>query len=131
MKDFFILALSNLRRRKLRSWLTMIGIFIGIAAVVALMSLGQGLQNYINEEFEKLGSDKIIIQSKGMGPPGTAYDDPTDRTDPNRRPPLPVNPDTDAIQVVQLAHIHDLRDVIHACLGRAADSYSDFGLGLG
>jgi len=32
----------------------MIGIFIGIAAVIALISLGQGLQNYITEEFEKL-----------------------------------------------------------------------------
>lgn len=72
MKDYFSLAFNNLRRRKLRSWLTMIGIFIGIAAVVALISLGQGLQGYITEEFEKLGSDKIIIQPRGgMGAPGT------------------------------------------------------------
>ncbi|MBT4135703.1 ABC transporter permease [archaeon] len=72
LKDFFVLGLNNLKRRKLRSWLTMIGIFIGIAAVVSLMSLGQGLQDYITDEFEKLGSDKIIIQPKGMGPPGSA-----------------------------------------------------------
>jgi len=72
LQDFFILGLNNLKRRKLRSWLTMIGIFIGIAAVVALISLGQGLQDYISDEFEKLGADKIIIQPKGMGPPGTA-----------------------------------------------------------
>ncbi len=72
LKDFFVLGLNNLKRRRLRSWLTMIGICIGIAAVVALMSLGQGLQDYITEEFEKLGADKIIIQPKGMGPPGTA-----------------------------------------------------------
>ena len=72
IKDFFVLGLNNLKRRKLRSWLTMIGIFIGIAAVVALISLGQGLQDYISDEFEKLGADKIIIQPKGMGPPGTA-----------------------------------------------------------
>ncbi|MBS3076415.1 ABC transporter permease [Candidatus Pacearchaeota archaeon] len=72
MKDYFFLAANNMRRRKLRSWLTMIGIFIGIAAVVALMSLGQGLQNAITEQFEQLGSDTIIIQPKGMGPPGTA-----------------------------------------------------------
>jgi len=72
LKDFFILGLNNLKRRRVRSWLTMIGIFIGIAAVVALISLGQWLQDYITEEFEKLGADKIIIQPKGMGPPGTA-----------------------------------------------------------
>ena len=72
LKDFFVLGLNNLKRRRLRSWLTMIGIFIGIAAVVALISLGQGLQDYISEEFEKLGADKIVIMPKGMGPPGTA-----------------------------------------------------------
>ena len=72
MKDYFFLAFNNLRRRRLRAWLTVLGIFIGIAAVVSLISLGQGLQAYISGEFEKLGSDKIIIQPKGFGPPGTA-----------------------------------------------------------
>ncbi len=72
IKDFFILAINNLKRRRLRSWLTMIGIFIGIAAVVSLLSLGQGLQDYINEQFEILGGNKIIIQSKTLGPPGSA-----------------------------------------------------------
>lgn len=72
MKSYFSLAFNNLRRRKLRSWLTMIGIFIGIAAVVALISLGQGLQGYINQQFEQLGKDKIIIQPKGFGSPGSA-----------------------------------------------------------
>lgn len=65
-------SLNNLKRRKLRSWLTMIGIFIGIAAVVALISLGQGLQDFITSEFESLGGDKIMIQSKTIGPPGSA-----------------------------------------------------------
>jgi len=72
MKDHFLLAFSNLKRRGLRSWLTMIGIFIGIASVVGLISLGQGLQAAINEQFEQLGKDKIIIQSKTIGPPGSA-----------------------------------------------------------
>jgi len=72
MENYFPLAFNNLKRRKLRAWLTMIGIFIGIAAVVGLISLGQGLQQYINEEFQKLGSDKIIIMSKTFGPPGSA-----------------------------------------------------------
>jgi len=71
MKNFFLLAFNNLKRRKLRAWLTMIGIFIGIAAVVGLISLGQGLQNYISEEFEKLGSDKIIIMPDVFASPGS------------------------------------------------------------
>jgi len=72
MKDHFLLAFSNLKRRGLRSWLTMIGIFIGIAAVVGLISLGQGLQGAINQQFEQLGKNTIVIQSKTVGPPGTA-----------------------------------------------------------
>ncbi len=66
MKDYFFLAFNNLKRRKLRSWLTMIGIFIGIAAVVALISLGQGMQTYITGEFEKLGKDKIMVQPESV-----------------------------------------------------------------
>ena len=72
MNDYFSLAFNNLRRRKLRSWLTMIGIFIGIAAVVGLISLGQGLQGAITQQFEQLGSDKIIIQPGGFSSPGAA-----------------------------------------------------------
>lgn len=72
MKDYFSLAVNNLRRRKLRAWLTMIGIFIGIAAVVALISLGQGLEAAITAQFEQFGSDRIIIQERGLqGPPGS------------------------------------------------------------
>ncbi len=72
MKTYFSLAINNLRRRKLRSWLTVLGIFIGIAAVVALISLGQGLQDYIDEQFEQVGGDMILIQPKNLGPPGSA-----------------------------------------------------------
>lgn len=50
----------------------MIGIFIGVAAVVALVSLGQGMQAAVNAQFASVGSDKIIIQgtSAFFGPPG-------------------------------------------------------------
>jgi putative ABC transport system permease protein len=65
--ELFTLAFRNVRRRKRRTILTMLGVFIGIAAVVALVSLGQGLQGMINAQFEKIGGDKIIIQAKEMG----------------------------------------------------------------
>lgn len=72
MKDYFSLSFNNLKRRKLRSWLTMLGIFIGIAAVVALISLGQGLEEAITAEFEDFGTDRIIIEERGLqGPPGS------------------------------------------------------------
>lgn len=71
--DFFILGLNNLKRRKLRSWLTMIGIFIGIAAVVALISLGTGLRYAITGQFASMGTDYLTVQSAetGFGPPGS------------------------------------------------------------
>ncbi len=69
--DYFTFAINGIRQRKMRSWLTMLGIFIGIAAVVSLISIGQGLQDFISDQFEMLGSDKIIIEPKTMGPPGS------------------------------------------------------------
>jgi putative ABC transport system permease protein len=59
--DFFKMALSNLLHRKTRSWLTLIGIFIGITAVVALVSLGQGLQYALTAEFLEMGADKMQV----------------------------------------------------------------------
>ena len=72
IKEYFNLAFTNLLNRKLRSWLTMIGIFIGIAAVVALISLGQGLQQAINDQFALIGADKLFISPRdaNFGPPG-------------------------------------------------------------
>ncbi len=59
--DYFKLSIKTFRARKLRSWLTMIGIFIGIAAVVSLVSLGQGLQKAIGDLFNQMGTDKIMV----------------------------------------------------------------------
>jgi putative ABC transport system permease protein len=73
LRDFFTLGLNNLKRRKLRSWLTMVGIFIGIAAVVSLISLGQGLQTAVTAQFSSLSTDKLTITNAetGYGPPGS------------------------------------------------------------
>jgi putative ABC transport system permease protein len=76
IRDYFRIATRSLRRRRLRSWLTMIGIFIGIAAVVGLISLGQGMQKAIEEQFFQLGADKVSVSAKGFntGPPGSNND---------------------------------------------------------
>ncbi len=65
LKDFFTISVKGIAKRRMRSWLTMVGIFIGAAAVVALVSLGQGLQNTINAEFEQMGMDKIMVTPGG------------------------------------------------------------------
>ena len=73
IKDYFRIAFQALSRRGIRSWLTMIGIFIGIAAVVSLISLGSGLKLAVAQQFNILGAERIQIQAKGVGtgPPGT------------------------------------------------------------
>jgi len=73
IKDYFSLAFQNLKKRGLRSWLTILGIFIGIAAVVALISLGAGLQAAVTGQFGGLSADALTIQNKGtgFGPPGS------------------------------------------------------------
>ncbi len=73
IKDYFILALKNIKSRGIRSVLTMLGIFIGIAAVVSLISLGQGLQEAITGQFSTLSTDRLLVQNSGtgFGPPGS------------------------------------------------------------
>lgn len=72
-QKYLVLALKNVRRRGLRSWLTMLGIFIGIAAVVSLVALGGGLREAILGQFSSMGTDKLIITNAetGFGPPGS------------------------------------------------------------
>jgi len=72
LTDYLTISWKSLRQRAKRSILTAIGIIIGIAAVVALISLGQGMKDAINKQFSSIGGDKIIVQTKsaGFGPPG-------------------------------------------------------------
>ncbi|MBU0457730.1 MAG: ABC transporter permease [Nanoarchaeota archaeon] len=64
-KDYFKIPVKEIRKRKLRSWLTLIGVFIGIAAIISLITLGQGLENAIEKQFQSLGNDKLFIFPKG------------------------------------------------------------------
>ncbi|MBD3319208.1 FtsX-like permease family protein [Candidatus Woesearchaeota archaeon] len=67
IKDYVYFAFLNFSARKLRTFLTVLGIIIGIAAVVGLISIGEGLQETINEQFRALGGDKLIVTPKGGG----------------------------------------------------------------
>jgi len=73
IKDYFVLAMRNLLKRKLRTWLTLLGIFISIATIFMLISLSLGLQGAVEEQFRLLGTDKFfILPSVGfLGPPGS------------------------------------------------------------
>lgn len=64
MINLFKIALKNLRTRRLRSWLTIVGIAIGIFLVIALFSLSQGIREAINSQLKALG-DRILIVMPG------------------------------------------------------------------
>lgn len=77
--DYTKIAVKNLRRRGIRSWLTLIGIFIGIATVVSLISLGGGLRQAILSQFGVGSTEVIEVQAGGLnsfGPPGTSVTKP-------------------------------------------------------
>jgi putative ABC transport system permease protein len=72
--DYLILALKNLEHRGIRSWLTLLGIFIGVTAVVSLMSLGAGLQAAVGAQFGISSTQVLTVQAGGLnayGPPGS------------------------------------------------------------
>lgn len=77
MLAYLKMAFEDIMHRKKRSFLTIIGIMIGIVAVVSLVSIGQGLQASIEEQFKQIGSDLIMIMPgsggsfAGLGPSGT------------------------------------------------------------
>ncbi len=73
LRDFLALAASSIAHRRMRSWLTVIGVFIGITAVVALISVGLGLEQTIEDEVAKVfGVDTFVLVPRGaFGRPGT------------------------------------------------------------
>ncbi len=72
ISNFFYLSLKSIRYRQLRSWLTIIGIVIGIAVVIAVLFLGAGLENAVNFELQRFGSNLILIFPVKAGNPLTS-----------------------------------------------------------
>ncbi len=70
--EFFGIAIKSILATKLRSALTMLGMIIGVGAVIILMSVGAGLQNMITDTFEQLGSNTLFVQPSNPEAPGLA-----------------------------------------------------------
>ncbi|MBI2671915.1 ABC transporter permease [Candidatus Woesearchaeota archaeon] len=71
LTDYFLIALNSIRHRKLRSWLTVIGIVIGVAAIISLITASRSLESTISQRFEQFGANRILISAKGFHGPGT------------------------------------------------------------
>jgi putative ABC transport system permease protein len=65
------LALTAIIRNKLRSFLTVLGVVIGVAAVIAMVTIGQGSSQQVTASVEALGSNVLIVRpgQRLMGPP--------------------------------------------------------------
>ncbi|WP_017413862.1 ABC transporter permease [Clostridium tunisiense] len=69
----FKMALDSIIANKMRSFLTMLGIIIGISSVIAIVSLGQGGQKTITSEFEKIGSSSVTISVRSANASTSDY----------------------------------------------------------
>jgi len=63
--SIYKLSFKNFKRRKLRSALTMLGVIIGVTALVVLMGIGTGLTSYMKEQTNSLMGDITIVNSSG------------------------------------------------------------------
>ena len=61
LKDLLLLTLKGIRYRPMRSWLTIIGIVIGIMLVVIILALSAGTTDAVNKRLQMFGSDLLII----------------------------------------------------------------------
>ena len=67
--DTFILALREIRRHILRSFLTILGIVIGVASVITMVTLGNGATVQVTQQIASLGSNLLMVSpGKRLGP---------------------------------------------------------------
>ena len=71
----FILALRAIRRNKMRSFLTILGIVIGVAAVITLVTVGSGTTAKVTEDIAKLGSNLLMVTPGQMRGGGGGHSD--------------------------------------------------------
>ena len=65
--DTFVLALKNIWSNKMRTILTMLGIIIGVTAVIVIVGLGNGMTQQVRESFSSMGIDSMTVSIWGRG----------------------------------------------------------------
>lgn len=89
--NLFKIALRALANNKLRAFLTMLGIIIGVASVIAMLAIGQGSKRSIQQQISEMGSNMIMIHPGGETRGG-------------------VRQDPSAMQTLKLENYEKLRD---------------------
>ena len=65
IKQSFKMSVRNIMSNKMRSFLTMLGIIIGVAAVIALVTTISGVSDYMMDEFSSMGAGSVTISANG------------------------------------------------------------------
>ena len=65
--NLFKIALRALANNKLRAFLTMLGIIIGVAAVIVIVGLGNGLEGYVTDSFSDMGTNTLTVTVMSRG----------------------------------------------------------------
>lgn len=73
--ESFSLAIQNIWSSKMRSILTMLGIIIGIAAVMVIIGMGNGMQTYMTDMFKSMGTNTLTVNLTGFGSSTTITED--------------------------------------------------------
>jgi len=61
MKEYFYIALRNLKTRSLRNWLTVFGVVIGVFLIISLLSLSEGIKASITQQLRSLGGEMVFV----------------------------------------------------------------------
>lgn len=107
--DLALYAFKNLLHRRMRSFLSLLSIFIGITAIFSLVSFGIGINNYVDELAQEQGTDKLMIMPKGS----------------NNLPGL-SNVVLDEDDVDFLSRINGIQEIVPAYAGSAKIDYDDY-----
>ncbi len=62
LKESLTMAVSSIFSNKLRSFLTMLGIIVGVAAVITMIAIGQGASNQVTQRIRQMGANLIMVQ---------------------------------------------------------------------
>ena len=69
----FITAFKALKRNKMRSAFTALGVIIGVGAVIAMMEIGQGSKNALQKTIASMGANTLLIQSGAATSGGVSF----------------------------------------------------------
>src|SRR6476660_4311379 len=108
LSDTFLTATQNLGRRKVRTILTSIGVFVGILTVVTMVSLGVGIQQQVTDTIKQLGLQTVFVTPRLPRTTG----DTSNVTGTGRiRPAVPLNNDAVA-KIAQVSGVISVEEML-------------------